>query len=69
MPSARAWRNDDAAPGLGDAFCAASSSPEIFYAAGAALCLISNYLSIGVIVLIQLYYAVAPRWRAQRPAV
>ncbi len=61
--------NDDAAPGLGGAILRRIVFAQIFYAGGAALCLISNYLSIGVIVLIQLYYAIAPRWRAQRPAV
>lgn len=37
---------------------------QSFYAAGAALCFISTWLSIAVIVLVQLNYAVAPRlWR------
>ena len=34
---------------------------QLMYAIGAALCLYSTYLSIGVIVLVQLNYAVAPR--------
>jgi len=34
---------------------------QSLYAFGAALCLFSNYLSIGFIVLIQLNYAIAPR--------
>jgi uncharacterized membrane protein len=33
------------------------------YAVGAALCVISTFASIGFIVLVQLNYAVAPRWR------
>lgn len=33
---------------------------QSMYAAGAALCFISTYLSIGVIVLVQLNYAIAP---------
>jgi len=36
---------------------------QSLYAVGAALCVLSTYLSIGVIVLIQLNYAVAPGWR------
>ncbi len=34
---------------------------QSLYAAGAAFCLISNWLSIGLIVLVQLNYAIAPR--------
>lgn len=38
---------------------------QSMYAAGAALCVINTGVSIGAIVLVQLYYAVAPRlwWR------
>lgn len=37
---------------------------QSLYAAGAALCFIGTWLSIGLIVLVQLNYAVAPRlWR------
>ena len=36
---------------------------QSLYALGALLCLVSNYLSIGFIVLVQLYFAVAPRMR------
>ena len=38
---------------------------QSLYAAGAALCVINTWVSIGVIVLVQLNYAVAPRvwWR------
>jgi hypothetical protein len=32
------------------------------YAAGAALCVINTWVSIAVIVLVQLNYVVAPRW-------
>lgn len=35
---------------------------QSLYALGAALCVFSTYWSIGFIVLVQLYYAVAPRW-------
>jgi uncharacterized membrane protein len=37
---------------------------QAFYALGAALCIVNTSWSIGVIVLIQLYYAIAPRWRS-----
>ena len=36
---------------------------QALYAAGAALCLINTYWSIGFIVLVQLNYAIAPRIR------
>ncbi|HUH64259.1 MAG TPA: TMEM175 family protein [Terracidiphilus sp.] len=38
---------------------------QSLYAAGAALCLIDNWLSVAAIVLVQLNYAIAPRlwWR------
>lgn len=37
---------------------------QSLYAAGALLCFISNWMSIGVIVLVQLNYAIAPRlWK------
>jgi uncharacterized membrane protein len=41
---------------------------QSLYAVGAALCVINTWVSIGVIVLVQLNYAVAPRmwWRQQR---
>jgi uncharacterized membrane protein len=35
---------------------------QLLYAVGAGLCVVSTYLSIGFIVLVQLNYAVAPRW-------
>jgi len=34
---------------------------QLLYAFGAALCLLNTYWSIGFIVMIQLYYAIAPR--------
>jgi uncharacterized membrane protein len=40
---------------------------QSFYAAGAALCVINTWVSIGAIVLVQLNYAVAPRaWWQKR---
>jgi uncharacterized membrane protein len=35
---------------------------QSLYAAGAALCFISTWVSIAAIVLVQLNYAIAPRW-------
>jgi uncharacterized membrane protein len=60
---------DNVAAGLGGAIRRRIVFAQLFYAGGAALCLISNYLSIGVILLIQLYYAVAPRWREERRGI
>jgi uncharacterized membrane protein len=39
---------------------------QTLYAGGAALCVFSTYISIAVIVLIQLNYAIAPRYRRAR---
>ena len=36
---------------------------QALYACGALLCLVNNYWSIAFIVLVQLNYAIAPRWR------
>lgn len=44
--------------------CRRIAIAQSFYAAGALLCFISNWMSIGVIVLVQLNYAIAPRlWK------
>ena len=41
---------------------------QSLYAAGAALCAINTWVSIGAIVLVQLYYALAPRfWWQKNP--
>jgi uncharacterized membrane protein len=34
---------------------------QVLYAAGALLCLVNTYASIGFIVLVQLHFAIAPR--------
>jgi len=39
---------------------------QSLYAFGAALCVFSTYLSIAVIILVQLNYAIAPRWWRQK---
>ena len=41
---------------------------QSLYAAGAALCFLSTYVSIAVIVLVQLNYAIAPSFRRTNPA-
>ena len=43
------------------AICRRILIAQSFYAFGALLCIVSNYLSIAFIVLIQLNYAIAPR--------
>jgi uncharacterized membrane protein len=44
------------------AICRRVLIAQSLYAFGAALCVVSNYLSIGFIVLVQLNYAIAPRF-------
>ena len=39
---------------------------QSLYAAGAALCFINTWVSIGAIVLVQLNYAIAPGWRREK---
>jgi uncharacterized membrane protein len=39
---------------------------QSLYAAGAALCVINTWVSIGAIVLVQLNYAIAPRFRRRK---
>ena len=41
---------------------------QSLYAGGAALCFISTWVSIGAIVLVQLNYAIAPRWWRRKSA-
>ena len=42
--------------------CRRVVTAQSLYAAGAALCIINTWVSIGAIVLVQLNYALAPRW-------
>jgi uncharacterized membrane protein len=53
---------DDTAPEIRGAICRRILIAQSLYAFGALLCLVNNYLSIAVIVLVQLNYAIAPRW-------
>jgi uncharacterized membrane protein len=39
---------------------------QTLYAAGAALCVINTWISIGAIIAVQLNYAIAPTFRAHR---
>ena len=51
------------------AICGRIVNAQMLYAAGAALCVVSTYWSIGFIVLVQLNYVVAPRmWRTRQAA-
>ena len=50
-----------------NSICGRILNAQALYAAGAALCFIGNWLSIGIIVLVQLNYAIAPRlWERRR---
>jgi len=53
---------EETAPEIRGAICRRILIAQSLYAFGAALCIASNYLSIAVIVLVQLNYAIAPRW-------
>jgi uncharacterized membrane protein len=57
----------DTPPEVPAAICRRILIAQSFYAFGALLCIFNTYWSIGFIVLVQLYYAIAPRyWRSQR---
>jgi uncharacterized membrane protein len=53
---------EDIAAEVQGAICRRILIAQSLYAFGAALCVVSNYLSIGFIVLVQLNYAIAPRF-------
>ena len=52
---------DDIVPEVPAAVCRRIVIAQSLYAFGAALCIVSTYWSIAFIVLVQLYYALAPR--------
>ena len=52
---------EDTPPEVQGAICRRVLIAQSLYAFGALLCLVSNYVSIGFIVLVQLNYAIAPR--------
>jgi uncharacterized membrane protein len=51
----------DTPPEVRGSICRRIVIAQSFYAMGAALCFINNWVSIGAIVLVQLNYALAPR--------
>jgi TMEM175 potassium channel family protein len=53
---------EDTAVEVQRAICRRILIAQSLYAFGALLCVVSNYLSIGLIVLVQLNYAIAPRF-------
>ena len=53
---------DDTPEVIRNSICRRILMAQSLYAAGAALCFISTWLSIGVIVVVQLNYAIAPRF-------
>lgn len=57
----------DTPPEVTGSICRRIRIAQSLYAAGAALCFISTWVSIAVIVLVQLNYAIAPRlrWRKE----
>jgi uncharacterized membrane protein len=57
---------DDTPQEIHASICRRILIAQSLYAAGAALCFISNWISIGVIVLVQLNYAIAPRLKRLR---
>jgi uncharacterized membrane protein len=55
--------NSDTPPEVSASICRRITIAQSLYAAGAALCVINTWVSIAAIVLVQLNYALAPRWR------
>jgi len=53
----------DTPPEIRNSICRRVLIAQSLYAAGAALCVVNTWVSIGVIVLVQLNYAIAPRFR------
>jgi uncharacterized membrane protein len=56
----------DTPPEIRNSICRRILIAQSLYAAGAALCVIGTYVSIAAILLVQLNYAIAPRWRNRR---
>ncbi len=54
---------DDIPPNVPAAICGRIMMAQALYAAGALLCVINTYWSIAFILLVQVNYAVAPRFR------
>jgi uncharacterized membrane protein len=60
--------NDDVSPQVIAAICRRITIAQSFYAFSALLCFFSTYLSIAVIVLVQLYYVFSPWLEKPVPA-
>ena len=58
----------DAPAAIRNSICRRIIIAQSLYAVGAALCLINTWISIGIIVLVQLNYAIAPRFRGRNNA-
>jgi uncharacterized membrane protein len=58
----------DAPAEIRNSICRRIIIAQSLYAVGAALCLINTWISIGIIVLVQLNYAIAPRFRGRNNA-
>ena len=54
---------DDTPAEVRASICKRIVTAQSLYAVGAALCVINTWVSIAAIVLVQLNYALAPRWR------
>lgn len=61
--SCGSFLKEDTPPETGKAVKGRIVTGQMLYALGALLCIFSNYLSIAFIVLVQLNYAIAPRFR------
>ena len=59
---------NDTPPKVVDAICHRIWTAQAFYAFGALLCVFHPYWSIGFIVFMQLYYAIAPRYERRQPS-
>jgi uncharacterized membrane protein len=59
---------DDTPLEVSASICKRVVTAQTLYAVGAALCFIHTWVSIAAIVLVQLNYALAPRWRRKKAA-
>ena len=57
---------DDTPEEVRASICKRITIAQSLYAAGAALCVINTWVSIAAIVLVQLNYALAPRWSKRK---
>lgn len=57
---------DDVPPDLGSTIVRRIVIAQALYAVGTALCVINTYVSMAVIVALQLFFAIGPRWVIMR---